>query len=262
MNVTVNPAGSIGDFIYWDVNGNAAYNVGIDIPLPGVSVQLWQRTGVSTYAFTGIAGITDASGAYLITGLADVTAANAYQVRIVSNSTNELFTLPFATFTTTQLPSGGSTSAFTGYVVGPDIVLNNADTVTTNDSNMVQDFGFDSDTASLISGKLFRDWNGNGVQDAGDEPLVGFTVTLSGGASGTALTDANGFYQFINIITINDHIVTVTLPPPNHSQTLDPDVTFNSATTIAVDSGNAYTNRNFAYRPTGSLTIGDTLYYD
>lgn len=260
VNVTVNPRGTIGDFVYWDVNGNGAFDTG-DVPLSGVIVQLWQRSGTG-YVFTGSTAITDTSGFYAFIGLADVTSSNAFQVRIVTDTANDLYTLPFNSFTTTQLPTGGSATSPAGYASGPDIVLNNSDTITTNDSNLVQDFGFDSNVASLISGRLFRDWNGNGVQDPGDEPLVGFSINLTGGATAGATTDANGFYQFLNITSTGNHTVTVASPPAGHTQTLDPDATFNSNTVVNVVAGNAYTNRNFAYRPTGSLTIGDTVYHD
>jgi len=261
IDVTINPRGTIGDFVYWDVNALNGFDAG-DVPLSGVIVQLWQRSGTS-YVFTGSTAITNSSGFYTFTGLGDVAAANAYQVRIVTDIANDLFTLPFSTFSTTQFPAGGSTSSQTGYVVGPDIILNNnSDTLTNNDSNLLQDFGFDSNTASMISGKLFRDWNGNGVQDAGEEALAGYTINLSGAATATTTTDADGFYQFLNVTTTGNHTVTVTSPPAGHTQTLDPDATLNSNTVVNVLAGNAYLNRNFAYRPSGVLTLGDTVFYD
>lgn len=255
VNVTINPAGSIGDFVYWDVNANSSFGAG-DLPLSGVIVQLFQNPG-SGFVFTGRTQITNSSGYYEFGGLADGT----YQVRITTATTGDLFSLPWTTFTSFQKGTAGTNQ--TGFVQGDSVTINNADFLTTNDSNLLQDFGFDSNSASLISGTLFRDWDGDGVQDAGDEPLVGLTITLSGGTSRTTTTDSNGFYQFTNITSATSHTVTVTTPPTNHTQTKDPDVTFNNATTInPVVLGTSYTNRDFAYRPSGALTIGDTLYYD
>lgn len=256
VDVTINPAGRIGDFVYWDVNANSAYNVGTDVPLRRVIVQLFQDSGGGVFVYTGRSEFTDINGFYEFTGLADGT----YQIRITTDTVNDLFSLPWTTFTSYQKGVAGSNQ--TGYVQGDTVVINNTDLVSTNDTNYLQDFGFDSDAASLISGILFRDWNGNGIQDPGDEPLAGYTLTLSGGASGTTTTDANGFYQFSNITTTGNHTVTVSAPPANHTQTLDPDVTYNNATTVNVVLGNAYMGRNFAYQPTGSLSIGDTVYYD
>lgn len=253
VDVTINPAGRIGDFVYWDINRNNAYNVGSDVPLQGVIVQLFQGG-----AYTGRSAITNASGLYEFTGLADGT----YEVRITTSTTSDLYSLPWTGITTsTQRGSVLSTTTSTTFVAGDLVTLNNADFLPGNDADFSQDFGFDFDNASLISGRLFRDWNGNGVQDPGDEPLVNASISLSGLAN-PVFTDANGFYQFSNITTGGLRTVTVNAPPASHTQTLDPDATLNNATTIDVVLGNAYLNRNFAYRPTGALNIGDTLYYD
>lgn len=257
VNVTINPAGRIGDFVYWDINRNNAYNLGVDVPLQGVIVQLFQG-GV----YTGRSAITNAGGFYEFIGLSDGT----YEVRITTSTTSttsDLYSLPWvgASVTSTQRGTALTTISSNTFVAGDSVTLNNSDFLPGNDVNFSQDFGFDSDDVSVISGKLFRDWNGNGVQDPGDEPLVGASISLSG-VTNPVFTDANGFYQFSNITTIGNRTVTVNAPPASHTQTLDPDTTLNNATTINVVLGNAYLNRNFAYRPTGSLTIGDTLYYD
>lgn len=59
--------------------------------------------------------------------------------------------------------------------------------------------------ASSLSGFVYCDTNKNGVKDAGDLPLAGSIIVLSGtdGAgnpvSMTTSTDVNGFYQFVNL---------------------------------------------------------------
>lgn len=254
VDVTINPAGRIGDFVYWDVNANNTFNTG-DIPLQGVIVQLF-----SGGVYSGRSAITDANGFYLFTGLADGT----YEVRITTATTSDLYTLPWTAnpVTSTQRGTVATTTTSNTFVAGNSVTLNNSDLITTNDSNFLQDFGFDTNTASIIAGTLFRDWDGDGVQDPGDEPLVGFTVTLTGANSGTAITDANGNYIFTNLTSAGNSTVTVTAPPANHTQTYDFDGVLNNATTVNVVLGNAYLDRDFAYRPTGTLTLGDTLYYD
>jgi hypothetical protein len=59
---------------------------------------------------------------------------------------------------------------------------------------------------SAISGTVFRDYNANCVQDAGEPGLAGQTVYLDLDGSGvfktgdpTATTDANGHYQFTGL---------------------------------------------------------------
>ena len=50
---------------------------------------------------------------------------------------------------------------------------------------------------------MFKDNNGNGIQDGGDTPLAGVTVDLyspGGTLIATAVTDANGNYSFSSAI--------------------------------------------------------------
>jgi len=49
---------------------------------------------------------------------------------------------------------------------------------------------------SSISGTKFNDLNGNGVRDAGEPPLSGAEIVLSGFASETTFTDINGHFTF------------------------------------------------------------------
>lgn len=57
-----------------------------------------------------------------------------------------------------------------------------------------------SDPAPIeIGNRVWRDTNGNGVQDPGELPIAGITVRLYQGSTlvGTAVTDANGEYYFV-----------------------------------------------------------------
>jgi hypothetical protein len=57
-----------------------------------------------------------------------------------------------------------------------------------------------ADPAPLeIGNRVWRDLNGNGVQDPGETPISGVTVRLYQGSTlvGTAVTDANGEYYFV-----------------------------------------------------------------
>src|SRR5262249_61732689 len=59
---------------------------------------------------------------------------------------------------------------------------------------------------AVISGTVFHDYNTNGVQDPGEPGIAGQTLSLDLDGSGvwqagdpTALTDANGNYQFTGL---------------------------------------------------------------
>lgn len=125
-----------------------------------------------------------------------------------------------------------------------------------------------------IGDTIYRDWNGDGTQDEGEEGIEGVTVSLerwNGSAwvaAGTTTTDADGKYYF-NGLTAGDYRVTVT-PPADHDLTGDPDGCSGDPWTCATPNVREYTlatdeqylTADFGYRPTGSLSIGDTIFED
>jgi SdrD B-like domain len=50
-----------------------------------------------------------------------------------------------------------------------------------------------------ISGVVFNDLNGNGVQDAGEPGLTGWTVTATESVDLTTTTDSTGHFQITNV---------------------------------------------------------------
>ncbi len=129
-----------------------------------------------------------------------------------------------------------------------------------------------------IGDTVYRDWNGNGVQDAGEEGMPGVTVTLTYyGANGvpgggddvitTKTTDANGYYLFTGLLGGN-YQVSVPTPgsggvPAGYTQTADPNGSPISASfplTLATDQ-QVFTV-DFGYQPGGSGSIGDFVFED
>jgi SdrD B-like domain/GEVED domain len=232
--VTINPRGSIGDRVWWDLNANGTQDSGE----PGLA-------NVLVTLSNGAQTTTDANGNYLFSGLVNGT----YDVTISTA------TLPWGTFTRTFDPDNSVANQRDDIST---VTINTTDGLSTNDFYVNQDFGYDS-TLNVISGSIFQDNDGDGIQDPGENFLAGVTVTLSSGA--TTTTDANGFYRFGSLAN-GTYTVTVT-QPGSTTQTLDPDgAVMNNATTVVASGGNLYDNRNFAYQPTGTLTLGDTLYFD
>ncbi len=93
-----------------------------------------------------------------------------------------------------------------------------------------------------ISGKVFRDDNGNGSQDAGEPGMAGVTVSLSG--VGQTTTDGNGNYSFTANAPAN-YTVSVT-PPAGHDCTTSCSVNIS----LQVDQT---TTVNFSLRPRASI---------
>jgi hypothetical protein len=94
-----------------------------------------------------------------------------------------------------------------------------------------------------VSGKVFRDDNGNGSQDAGEPGIVGVTVSLSG--VGQTTTDGNGNYSFTANAPAN---YTVSATPPAGYDCITP---CNVNISLQVDQT---TTVNFALRPRASIS--------
>ncbi|MFK7957536.1 MAG: beta strand repeat-containing protein [Lysobacterales bacterium] len=179
--------GAIGDTIFGDVNRNGAVDLGEG--LSGVTVTLTGTDGGGNPV--QITTMTDGSGNYSFDNLPD-----GNYVVIVDEST-----LP-ATFQggNTIDPNGGNDST-------------TSVTLAVGETNNDQDFGYQPAT---VSGQIYADTNGNGMQDVGEPNLPGVdvVVTDSGGMTQTVTTDANGVWTAnVPAGSTTADIVDGTLPP-------------------------------------------------
>ncbi len=217
--------GTLGDRVWNDLNGDGVQD-GNEPGLPGATVTL--NTGEST--------TTDANGYYSFTNL------------------------PVGTYTVTvSVPSGW-------------VPLNDPDGVATpgvatvalpsgNDRTDV-DFGYQEWDAA-IGDRVWRDDNGNGVQDGGEPGLPGITVQLRNAAAtavvATTTTDANGFYGFGGL-PAGTYTVIAT-QPAHHVPTGDLDgLAQPSRATVALGWGESRNDVDFGYQPLS--TIGSLVWLD
>ena len=68
-----------------------------------------------------------------------------------------------------------------------------------------------------LSGYAYMDTNNNGIKDPGEAPISGVIVQLSGsdangGVNKMVTTDANGYYQFQNLLP-GTYSISETQPP-------------------------------------------------
>lgn len=91
-----------------------------------------------------------------------------------------------------------------------------------------------------ISGHKFDDVNGNGVWDAGESALSGWTISLSGPVSGSTTTDVNGYYEFTGL-TAGTYTVSETVKAGWIQTKPAAPGTYSAAIT----SGSIVTNRDF-----------------
>jgi SdrD B-like domain len=209
VDIALKATGSIGDFVFDDLNGNGIQDGG-EPGIGSVTVTLTYPNGQTATT------TTDANGLYSFTNLAPGTT---YSVT---------FGTP-AGYTATS-PNIGTNDAVdsdpvNGVVTGV--------TVTAGTANTTVDAGFFKKLN--LGNHVWYDQNNNGTKDATDPAIVGATVNLyvdlnndniaDGTALATTTTNAAGAYAFSNLNPGN-YIVAVIIPAGYAVQTLnggDPD---------------------------------------
>jgi hypothetical protein len=120
-----------------------------------------------------------------------------------------------------------------------------------------------------IGDTVWKDNNGNGVQEPGEPGIPGVTVELKTPGTdnvcgtgddvviGSEVTDDNGKYLFINLPSEQDYCVDPdeTTVPPGYSLTTNNDPLFKD-----LGPGENYRDADFGYQPRYSL--GDRVWYD
>ena len=170
--------GTIGDFVYSDLNGNGVQDPGETVGVGGVTLTLRNQAGTVVATTT-----TNAAGAYQF---ANITPGN-YTV-------------------TASAPTGSRVTTPTPIAV----TLGSGQTIDT------ADFGVFVQTGTL-GDRVFNDIDNNGIQNGTEPGLAGVTVTLTGtDATGnsvnqTTTTSATGTYSFTGLPASNAGGYTVTI---------------------------------------------------
>ncbi len=127
-----------------------------------------------------------------------------------------------------------------------------------------------------IGDTIYRDWDGDGVQDAAEEGIAGVTVRLYAGDGTTLLatttTDADGRYLFAGRAASN-YVVQVNGGVALTGTTLtgDPDGTLDNRHAVTLTTNQQYLTADFGYQPGGAGAqgnvsnkgiIGDTVFED
>ena len=251
--------GSIGDQIFNDKNGDGLFN-NSDVGIPGAVVALYEDTNSNGVYDAG----TDALVATTTSGSCPGVNCGIYNFPNLATGFSYLVYVA---------PTDPGVDAFFAnpYLVttpNPQSVLNLAGAYT------AADIGWLENLPSSIGDEVFVDNNGNGIFDAGDEPLANITLTLyrdsnhdgvaDGPAIATTSSDASGKYLFDNLGP-DGYIVTV--------DTADPDLPDGLATGVVqyivnLPSNTAFLTADFPFRKEISKTVdlataiaGSTLNY-
>ncbi len=188
------PLGSIGDKVWNDANRDGLQTSG-EPGIPGVTVTLYAANGSVVATST-----TDANGSYLFTGL----ALGDYTVGFSGLP-------PGATFT--QANAGGDDTVDSD--AGPGGRTGTISLTVGTPDNRTVDAGL-LERLGSIGSRVWRDTDGNGIQDPGEPGVAGITVKLldaNGNVLATTTTDANGTYLFAGL-PLGTYILEFSNLPP------------------------------------------------
>ena len=178
---------SLGDFVWEDKNGNGVQDAG-EPGIAGVTVTLTGTTGNGTPVT--LTATTDANGKYLFPNLQPGT----YKVT---------FGTPTGGFVPTYVNQGANDA--TDSDADPlNALMSVNEVLESGENNLTYDAGFYKPAS--LGDYVWEDKNANGVQDAGETPIQGVLVTLTGTTGNgtavtlTATTDASGKYLFPNLV--------------------------------------------------------------
>ncbi|MCU0326651.1 MAG: hypothetical protein MUF45_15600, partial [Spirosomaceae bacterium] len=197
------PLGSIGDFVWKDTDNDGVQDPG-ELGAEGVVIELYASDSNGNPIGAAFKkDTTDANGAYLFTNL----PAGDYVIKVVSG------TLP-TNFEISTLPNAGSDDTKDSDV-NPTNGLSPKITITTiNPANPTDKDNTTVDIAlytpvGVIGDYVWKDADNDGIQDSGEAGVPGVILELyaadaNGNPTGAVLkkdtTDANGFYQFTDVL--------------------------------------------------------------
>lgn len=252
------PSGSIGDYVWYDVNNDGVQDPG-ESGVNNVTVDLYIDNNADQNLDSGDSfiaqAVTDITGSYTFTGvpLGDEPGGAHYMVT-VSDAFGVLNLFALTTY---------------------DFTLNRyndpypVNLTPSNTSNMNADFGFNN--YGSIGDMVWLDANQNGVMDSGERGVGGITVTLLVYGKKPyeiiTTTSPGGSYMFSDLEP-GDFSVSITVPPDYtlSCTTADDPCTGAYWTPIPHDGitlagRQSYLSADFAlYQPT--YTLGDLVWYD
>ena len=195
----VQQLGSIGDFVWYDYNSNGQQD-GLGEPgVPNLLVTLFQSGSAIRTT------LTDGNGKYLFSGL----SSGQYTVKFTAPA-GSVFTTKKFSGVPADMDSDAGTDGMSDLIT-IDVTQPMSSTARNNptiDAGIVP-YG-------SIGNYVWRDTNGNGLQDDGPTGIPNIKVELFGSTDLTnpldaTVTDGNGYYLFTQLITGN-YFVKFTLP--------------------------------------------------
>jgi len=242
--------GTIGDFVWEDINGNGIQDIG-EPGIEGINITLSGTTGDGS--LVSLATSTDLNGKYSFSNL-----------------------IPGHYLVYLKLPAGHvMTIAQQGndHTIDSDSDNGIVDNTVLLSDDFRNDIDFGLLRYSTIINKVWHDLNANGIQDVGEPPLQGIEVSLTGTTSKgssfskSTTTDAAGQYTFTELLPGNYTLqiiipsdMFVTEKHQGNDPTKDSDFDNAGSASISIISGQMVTSVDAGLYQKGS--IGDFVWHD
>ncbi len=192
----VSTRAALGDYVWNDLNRNGIQEAN-ETGLSGITVTLYDLLG-NPLGST----VTNEQGFYFFV---NVPAGVPYELGFS--------TLPLGTeFTLQNAGANDDIDSDVDAITGRISVA----ALTAGEVNLSYDAGIVTKQPTSLTGNTWFDRDRDGLQDAGEKPVPGVTVTLydnGGNVVGTTVTDANGVYLFENLLPGVYEVRFTTLPP-------------------------------------------------
>jgi uncharacterized repeat protein (TIGR01451 family)/fimbrial isopeptide formation D2 family protein len=227
---------TVGDRVWDDRSGDGVQDAGE----PGISGLTVTMTGTDAFGDpVNVTTITGANGAYSFPDIPPSDAAG-YTVTV---------TAPAGVAATYDLDGIGT--------------LNTTQVVVTTTDRLDVDFGYRG--TGSIGDRVWRDENGNGVQEGGEAGVNGVTVTLTGtdvfgnSVSRTITTTGDGDYTFDSLMA-GSYTVVISNTPIDLGASYDLDGGNDNRAAVPLTAGQTRTDADFGLAPFGS--VGDRVWQD
>ncbi|MEZ5384331.1 MAG: SdrD B-like domain-containing protein [Prosthecobacter sp.] len=194
-------AGSIGGVAFNDIGKDGGYQAGTDTGIPNVTVRLYRDSNANGKLDTSedlllSTQTTDGAGSYNFDNL----AINLPYIVDVDEVDADI------------APALGGSPVRTT-TADPRVIQNLAGALSIN-------FGFWREQPGSIGDEVFLDNNGNGVNDAGDVPVVGVPVLVYSDADGNGFADPSELLQTV-VTDIQGRYLAADLGPGSYVVKLD-----------------------------------------
>lgn len=239
---------TLGDRVFLDADNDGQQDAG-EAGVAGVTVRLLRADGTPT----GLTTTTDANGIYSFTNL----APGDYRVEFVAPANRA--------FGKQDIGPDGTDSDVNSVGRTGIINLESGETDNTVDAAIVE--------LGALTGRVWVDRDGDGLEEAGEAPRSGITVNLlnaDGTPTGrTTTTDANGEYLFTEVVAGNYRVefiippgLKLTLPNVPGNEAIDSDPTSAAGITGIVSVVPATTTRDVDAGVYVPASLGDRVFTD